>query len=370
MTQRERVMLTSLMAAMLVLGGGMVFHLFVWQPYSEARARLDNAREELIQKQTDLSQVQAEIDAILRVNPRLVQWKKIGLPPMDPELKKRRGLSVEDRKLRHLNRLQADYERYLHELLSKSGFARDTISITARAPDRKGSPILSGKVPIYERLIFAVAGRTTLEGVVRMLYDFHRTHLLQHVHTLNVSLAGARGQWRGPPGTLTVTMNVEALVVTGGEERAALLPSALQSPPRVLAEPERRYGDMSAKHMFLGVARKTAPRLSEDRVEVLKFVRLTTLSHKGRRWEAYIYDLAKGGDEIKLNARTVTEFVIRDKYDTTVLEGDVVYVDGEQMVFKSKGKFYRLRCGDFLYPAVNNPLSPKDLEALGLSPGS
>jgi hypothetical protein len=376
MTQRERVMLTTLMGAMLLLGGGLVFHLFVWQPLSEARGRLDNAHAELTKKQTELAKEQAQIDAILRVNPRLAFWKKTSLPPIDPALKKKRGLSTDERQARHLNRLQSDYERYLSELLTKSGFTADTISITARAPDRKTSPVLHGKVPVYERLNFSVTGRTTLEGMVRMLYDFHRTNLLHQIRNIHVTLVeeqqrggGRRGGGRANAGVLNVTMTVEALVVTGAEERTALLPTGLKGQPRVLAEPGRRYGDMSAKHMFVGVA-AVSSRYSEDRAEVLKVVRLTSLTNKGRRWEACLYDQGKGGDEIKLNAVTVTDFTIRDKYDTMVLEGTVVHLDAEQMVFKSEGKFYRVRLGDFLHPAVNRPLSSEELEKLGLSPGT
>ena len=34
---------------------------------------------------------------------------------------------------------------------------------------------------------------------------------------------------------------------------------------------------------------------------------MATLAHNGRRWEAYLYDQAKGGGETRVNNVTVTE---------------------------------------------------------------
>jgi hypothetical protein len=153
-------------------------------------------------------------------------------------------------------------------------------------------------------------------------------------------------------------------MASGAETREALTPGT-DVPARALAEPARTYADLSAKNIFLGTAAQT--RLTEDRIAVLEAVRLTTLSHNGRRWEAYLYDQAKGGAEKRLNALTVTDFAIKDKYGTAVLEGKVVLIDERQLVFQSEGKFYRLRCGDFLYPAVEHPLTESEIKPLGVA---
>ena len=100
---------------------------------------------------------------------------------------------------------------------------------------------------------------------------------------------------------------------------------------------------------------------------MLEAVRMTTLAHNGRRWEAYLYDQVKGGAEKRLNTLTVNDFVIKDRYGTAVLEGKVVHIDAKQMVFESGGKYYRLRCGDYLYPAVEHPLSASEVKPLGLA---
>src|SRR4029077_6599883 len=89
---------------------------------------------------------------------------------------------------------------------------------------------------------------------------------------------------------------------------------------RVLAEPGRYYADLAGKNVFLGTGPAQA-RLTEDRIAVLGEVRLTMLAHNGRRWEAFLYDQGKGGEDRRLNALTVTDFTVKDKYGEPVLTG-------------------------------------------------
>jgi hypothetical protein len=375
MTQRERTLTQVLLAAMLLLGGGMLCHVFVWQPLSEVRERLANEEIEWSKTSTDLLIQKRQTDAILRLRPRLKDWHKTSLPPRDPELaKKKRELSPEEVKKRHVSNLQIDYERFLSELLRRNGFPADSIRITPRQTDSRNVPMLPGKVPLYETLTFTVAGRAKLDGVVQMLQDFHRTPLLHSVRNLSLTLPetrqiGTRGRSSSTPTDLNVAMTVEALIVRGAEQRSALMPTVPATTRlRVLAEPMRRYVDMNGRNMFTGVARSQAQaRATEQRNEVLRFVKLTTLAHNGRRWEAYLYDQAKGGGETRVNNVTVTEFSVRDRYENSVLDGEVVHIDAVQMVFRSAGKFYKLRLGDFLFPAIDKPLTTAELKELGLA---
>jgi hypothetical protein len=372
MTKRERFLTTALVGTAVVLGGGFLFHLFVYQPLSEARERLARAQEGLIKKQNELTAEQRQGQTILRVDPRLQHWQKLSLPPRNPEVKAV-GLSPEEQKARHLSRLQVEYDRYLRQLLSDSGFARGSVQISPRQQAERGaaSPAAKKNPPPYDRLVFGVSGRASLEAVTRMLYEFYRTNLLHQVRTLTLSLpqrtgesgGGRRGVGRGD---LDVNLTVEAIMVSGGEERTTLLPAGLPGAPRVLADPPRVYPDIAKKNMFTGV--DAAPtREGEERREVLRFVRLTTLFYNGRRWEGCFYDQAKGGDERRVNAFTLDELTVRDKFNNPVLEATVVLVDERQLIFRADGKFYRLHCGDFLYPAINNPLSDKEVKELGLS---
>src|SRR5262249_28287829 len=95
--------------------------------------------------------------------------------------------------------LQVEYEKYLSELLRKNGFSADTL-ITTRPPDRRSAPGLAkGKEPVYERLVFTVAGKARLENLTRALEEFYQTNLLHQVRSMTVQAPQNRGQ-RGIPG--------------------------------------------------------------------------------------------------------------------------------------------------------------------------
>jgi hypothetical protein len=372
MTRREKVLATTLLALMAVLGGGVFFHMFIYQPISEVREARDREQQELTEVQNKLAQEQRQIDEILRIDPRLSQWQKISLSPNDPELKKKPGISPEEKKQRHLRQLQVAYDRYLSELLSKHGL-REPI-ITPRQPDRRSSPVLKAKEPVYERLAFGVSCKGKLDAVVAALKEFYTTPLLHQVRGLTLSLAPTRGRTGAgpatPSGVLDLNMNVEALLVNGAEERTTLLPEKT-FPPRVLAEPARSYDLMAKRNMFTGIAPVVRPvrKNVEDKNEVLRFVKLTMLSYNAdrRRWEGTLYDQGKGGAEIKVAERLYTDITINDKGQVPVLEAKVVKMDDTQLIFQSEGKYYRLRCGDFIYPAIRTPLKSSELMELGLA---
>ena len=50
MTHREKMLTTGLLGVMLVFGGGFLFHLFVYEPVSEVRTKLELESEELQKK--------------------------------------------------------------------------------------------------------------------------------------------------------------------------------------------------------------------------------------------------------------------------------------------------------------------------------
>lgn len=374
MTNREKILATTLLVLLVVLGGGVLFHLFVYEPITQVRTQLSAAREGLLTRQNELAQEERTIEGILRVNPRLAQWQKISLPPRDPDAKKL-GVSPEEQKRKHLARMQVEYERYLSERMLDAGFSRDSIVITPRQPDRRSAaPALKTKEPLYERLAFAASGRGNLASVVQVLRELHKAPLLHQVRSLSVATAPERsGRSRNAAGTLDLSMTVEALLVNGAEDRSALLPSQLAYPPKVLAEASRDYAVMDRRNMFVGIAPPPPPAAptrveTEERSEVLRFVKLTSLWYDDdrKRWEGTLYDQAKGGPEKKINTVTRDEFVIYDKDENSILEGRVVLIDEEQVIFKSEGKFYRLRIGDFLYPAVRQPLSSAEVKSLEL----
>lgn len=392
MTRREQVLATTLLVLLAGMGSLAGFFFFVYQPMTSVQTQLDSAREQLAKKRGELSREEAQIKGVLRVNPRLSQWQKISLPPRDPEGKKP-GVSPEEQKRNHLAKMQVDYERYLSSLMRSSGFRSDSIAISHAQPDTKtklNTP--KGKEPTYERLAFGVVGKGNKDAVVRMLAEFHKEPLLHQIRKLSVGVAaspgGAGAGRRGGPGTegvLDVNMTVEALLVNGAEERASLKPAPLSYPPRVLAEPGRNYAQLAKRNMFTGVTPRVEAKTTEDRADVLRFVKLTTLYYDPDRdrWEGTIYDQAAGprrldeqdedGNPVKkviwekkLNTRLLSELKVPDKYGNTVLEAKVVHIDEKQLIFKADKSFFRLRCGDALFPAIDQPLGEDDVKELGL----
>src|SRR5450631_3554281 len=109
MTQREKVLTTGLLAILLAVGGGVLFHLFVYEPMSEVRAALEAEQTDLQNKKNERDKEKKQIEDIFEVNPRLIQWKELSLPPRDPELKKT-NLPPEEQKSRHLADLRVAYE--------------------------------------------------------------------------------------------------------------------------------------------------------------------------------------------------------------------------------------------------------------------
>jgi len=373
MTKREKVMATTLLATMAVLGGAVFFHLFVIQPISEVRAELESERTELTKEQENLAKEESRIKTILRVNPRLTQWKELSLPPKNPKLKPQFGVSLEEQKKTRFRELGVDYYTYLEGVLRKSGFPSESISITPRSVNRRTTSNLQSKEVLFEPLVFGVQARGPYDAVVAMLKTFHTTPLLHQIRTFTVAVSPNRSTTQAK-GLLDLTMTVEALVVNGGQEREKLLPEKLPYAPRVLAEPGRSYDLMAKRNMFTGIApaaakSTTAAKSTEPKSDVLRFVKLTMLffNPDRRRWEATLYDQAKGTKETKLNERILNEFTINDSAGLEVLKAKVVKIDEEQLIFESEGRYYRLRCGDFIYPAIREPVPEKELKSLGVA---
>jgi hypothetical protein len=161
-------------------------------------------------------------------------------------------------------------------------------------------------------------------------------------------------------------MTVEALLVTGSEQRESLKPTDLEKPSRVLAEPHREYLALTGKNVFTGSA--SGGRLTENRDQVLGAVRLTMIFQDARdRWEATYWDQNTGPDERVLNTRFLTDFVIKDRYDNTLVQGKVVRIDSKGVIFKADSRYYRWECGDYLQTTLRRSLRDEEVKSLGLA---
>ena len=360
MNARERILALIVVTVAILVGGGVLFKFLYLDALSALKLQTTDAEQDLDKKQAELEKELADRKAIVSRDPRLAQWQRLSLPEdknQEQELKK--GRPLEEIRKRHEESVEVQYERFLSDLLMRSGFAPGTIKVTPAPADRKGGPILSGKTPAYTKLSFTVQGQAGLDGVVRMVQDFYRSPLLHEVRNLTLTKRPSS------KGDLDVNLTVEALLVTGAEKRDALLPDSTVAAPHVLAEPTRSYTDMLAKNIFTGVAAVT--RLSEDRSEVLNHVKLTAVWNDGGHWEGTFYDQGKGGDEKRLKERWLNEFSVADKYDNVLVQGKVVRLDADGAVFQSGDKFYRWTCGQLLGAAMDEPLKADEIKKLGLT---
>jgi hypothetical protein len=356
MNQRERFLTVGLLALIILGGGAFLFHFLFWQPLDSLKSRIANVRRDLEAKEKERDTLEKERQRIVRIDPRLQDWRKFSLPEgggRTPDEVKRKILDV-----------QVDYEKFLSKLLRNNGFAPTSLTISPKAPDSKSSPTLPGRGPIYTRLGFAVTGQAPFDAVVRALEEFHKTGLLHEVRILSLLRPETRRQG-SREGDLEVKMDVEALLVSGAEKREDLLPDSTKTPKPQLLATGRKYEDLIARNIFLG--RSASSQLTEDPQEVLSTVKLTTLSNSGRRWEAFLFEKDKGPKETRLRQTTgFNEFVIRDRYNNVVLKAKVVRLDDREVLFQADGKYYRLHLGEDLSTAMKTPLKDEEAKSLGL----
>jgi hypothetical protein len=345
MTKREKVLASSL-AGIVVVGGGLVLlQMALLAPLQERNAEVALLDEEIRKKEDEYKASQATLDRAKKLSPRLEKWKQLSLPPAADG----RPETI----TQHLKELQVPYERHLSELLQRNGFAPGSIAVNSKAVEapRTGASAAKGPPPVYRTLTFTVQGQAGMDGIEKMLEEFHREPLLQQVRLLTIQKSQDRS---APPGRLELTMTVEALVVAGAEKRDDLMPAS-SARPQVLAEPARTYADLATHNIFTGTVK--AATQSEDSRDVLGFVKLTTVSNvNGRRWEAWLRDQWKPEGETKLRSSTgFNEFSFSDRYENVLVKAVVVRIDETGVLFRANGRFYHIGMGESLYDAMREP---------------
>src|SRR5262249_17014093 len=147
-------------------------------------------------------------------------------------------------KKRHVQNVNVDYEKYLHDLMRNNRFKLDSILVQMSQVEK--AAVKKGQLPVYERVAFRVNGRGDLLAVTGFMEEFHKAPLLHQIRTATVELAAARSGSKAAEGELDLKMTIEALLVTGANSRETLQPSnsKLASTLKVLAEPARDYSLM------------------------------------------------------------------------------------------------------------------------------
>jgi hypothetical protein len=348
MTQRERVLASSLLGIVVLGGGAVLARVAFIGPLGQLNGDIATLDDEIRKKEDELKANQAIIDHALKLSPRLEEWKQISLPTtkdMRPE-----------EVTQHLKTLQVDYEHFLYGLLQRNGFSPGSIAVNSRPLEtpRANSAAAKGPPPVFRTLTFLVQGQATLDGIVKMLEEFHRASLLQQVRAISVQKPQDRNAARG---TLDLTMTVEALMVSGADRRDELMPVSTTARPRVLAEPARSYAEVAGHNIFTGSQPTTNGVRSEELRDVLGFVKLTTVSNtNGRRWEAWLFDQSKKDGESRLRTTVgFNEFSYSDRFENVLVKAVVIGIDGTGVLFRANGRFYHISPGESLYDAMQQP---------------
>ncbi len=372
MNPRERMLAVGVLAVVVLAGAVFLFRSFFWLPLEERDASIASLQQELDKKRERINQVLAD-------RPKLERWKQLSLPndPDHPDLARR------------------EYENYLSELFRQSGFAAGSFSITTKQNDSKSSPMITGKGPIYTRLSFTVLAHSNLANLVEMMEHFYRTGLMHQIKNISIQrpLTAAPQQEQSD---LDISLTVEALIVSGAENRRHVLPiidrrllvidavAGLQQMPMglalvpwtlgptgplgpgTLARPPHHYEAIASKNIFFGLP--AVAERTED-VDATRFVHLNEITRDEKRVEAFLYDRLTN---ISTRLRTETgfdSFRVQDEEGETLVRGKVVRIDIDKrdIIFRSEENYYSMHVGQNLEEVLKTPLAPDQVKALGLA---
>jgi hypothetical protein len=355
--------------ALVIFGvGALMGQQFILAPLKNRAAAIATLKGDIETKQERIAQVYAE-------KPKLERWQKLSLPA-------------------DVGLARLEYEKYLSGLVRECGFAAGSFIVTPQPADTKTSPTLPGKKdPIYIRLPFAVQARGEVGDLVEFLERFYRTPLMHQVKSMTVQRPLTNTGTQQRPNDLDINLTIEALVLSGAENRGQLLPGADPKPvvidvlailqngsaglalvpgavgptgpigPGLLAVPPRQYASIAGKNIFFGPP--TTDRPTEN-VDIMQFVYLTDITRDDSKAEAFIYDRYNNRKTRLRASAGFDSFRILDSQGETLLRGTVVRIDDRDLVFQNGEKYYSIHVGQNLEEALKRPLSASELKELGL----
>lgn len=370
MNPRERILAFGVLGVVILAGGAFLAYQFYLVPLQDRDASISALKLEIDRKRDEIRKVVAE-------RPKLERWRQLSLPT-DTDLARR------------------EYEKYLSEQMRQSGFTAGSFSVTPRAADTRNSPTMPGrKEPIYTRLTFTVLAHADLSSLVAFLDRFYHTGMLQQIKNLSLQRPMTTGSQQRP-NELDINLTVEALIITGAENRRQLLPvidrrvlaleaaAALQRAPgglawvawavgptgpvgpRSLAEPPRQYASIADKNIFFGPP-PAAPERTKDDVDVIQFVYLTDITQTISKTEAFLYDRYNNRKTRLRASAGFDSFRIRDSEGESLLEGKVIRINDRDLIIFVNDKYYVVHVGHSLREALEQPLKKDDLTALGIA---
>jgi hypothetical protein len=388
MNPRERLLAFVVLGFLGVAVGGFLFHSFFWGPLQKAEDSIVGLREQIEKKNVRVAEIQA-------LEPTLKRWKSLTLPS--------------DVKVASL-----EYDKWLTNEVQKSGFANP--SVTPKPTDLKSGQIATGTAaaktpPVYAKLGFSVTGRATLANLVNFLEKFYSAGLLHQVRILSIQrpLTQTSQQKKDE---LDITLSIEALSLTGVDQRKSLLPvidsrllaiatigAMRRAPiglalapdalgprgdlgPKKLATSEREYADMAKKDIFVGRTAQVVDR--RPIVDPNKFYTLTDISEDELTTSSGTKKVRQANMFDRYNNRKVplqveksslaSQFAVREENYSIVFRGTVVKINDRDVIFQkldSEGKpikdyYYRIVLGGNMQDALRRPLSKTEVAREGL----
>jgi hypothetical protein len=376
---RERLLVLVILLVAALVGGYFLVHSLLLAPLGDREARIRTLQDDNDQRQTRINQIEASL-------PRLQRWKMLSLP------------ADADPGHREYDLAYLEYDKYLSDLLQKSGFAAGSFTVVGKPPDTRGTLLAADKRKdkVFTALSYSVVGHANLTSLVKMLEGFYRTPLLHQIKNLSIrrplvrSLTGEDRE----EGDLEINLTIEALILTNAEKRSRLLPDVdrrlltldvviglLPGPaglplamwsagpagpegPRVLAEKPRRYQAIAGDNIFWG----PPPRqLEQQSVDVTRFVHLTDITHNDKGTEAWLYDRWNKRQTRLRAERGFDTFRVDGEDGRERLRGKVVRILARDLLLEINGKYYKMHVDDSLADILKRPLRGKDLEAFGVA---
>jgi len=380
MSVRERFLAVGVLGFITLAGVALMVSQFIVKPLRDRSNSIGTIKNRIDEKEARKLKIESN-------KQKLELWRKQSLPA-------------------DIGLARLEYEKYLRQLFSQSGFEGSSFSVTPGNLDARTAFTAAGKKePDFTRLTFSVEANGELADLVDFLERFYRTPLLHEIKSMNISrpinaepnpgAAFGRRNQQAPKNELKVKMNIEALVLHEADKRNKLLPgvdrqltaadvlATLCNAPSgfallpwavgptgpagagLLAVPSRDYASIPGKDIFYGPA--TTAELVTAKFDTLDHILLTDITFNGR-WEAFLYAKFNNTKTRLRDSAGFDSFRIRDDKGEVLVQGKVVrFVDTRELIFSSGDKFYSLHVGQNLEEALRHPLDASQLKELGLT---
>jgi hypothetical protein len=351
MNPRERTIAYAVLAAVVLAAGVFLFHEVYLVPL---RQRQDEARA----KSDALKMQQIRIDKVenpnSNLNNQLKEWRKLSLP---------QSVSL------CLNQ----YQEHLRGLMRASGFFQINVKGDEASMFRSAAqPSTIKKETFYTPLNFTVTGRGDLLFVVRLLEKFYRTPLLHKITGLTIKRHDANGSG-GSVGLASksrevdIELKVEALIVSGAEDRPELLPVDKVAPNNLARQD---YAAIAANNPFFGPAPPQAK--PDEGPDPTISVSLINITRTEQGWQAWLHSTADDKIWCLRPQEGYVLFEVKNKRGVLKVMGEVVHIDLNKLVFYAAklGKHYRIVPGQSLADAMRTPLTEAQVRALEQTQGA